>query len=161
MLLDLKFSIGTLGLGTGALVAGLYGMNLKNFIEEADLGFIGVTASTFVIAAIVCAFGLHKLRRVQRVSMWGERGRVGGRGSWNQIEPGAVGRGTRAVPVWNARESGGGLGVDGSRNSELVPPRDLSLPVGGALPTGAIPTVSAGVAEGKSKQKRSSWKKHG
>lgn len=34
MLLDLKFQIGTLGLGAGAFVSALYGMNLQNFIEE-------------------------------------------------------------------------------------------------------------------------------
>jgi magnesium transporter len=77
MLLDLKFSIGTLGIGSGAFVAALYGMNLKNFIEESDLGFIGVTGWSIVFSAIVCAYGLTKLRKVQRVSMWGEGGRRG------------------------------------------------------------------------------------
>ena len=74
MLLDLKFSIGTLGIGSGAFVAALYGMNLKNFMEESDLGFVGVSAWSFVFAAIVCSYGLTKLRRVQRVSMFGEQG---------------------------------------------------------------------------------------
>ena len=74
MLLDLKFSIGTLGLGSGALVAALYGMNLKNFMEESDFGFVGVSAWSFVFAAIVCSYGLTKLRKVQRVSMFGEQG---------------------------------------------------------------------------------------
>lgn len=39
MLLDLKFSIGTLGIGAGTFIAALYGMNLKSFIEESDFGF--------------------------------------------------------------------------------------------------------------------------
>lgn len=86
MLLDLKFSIGTLGIGSGAFIASLYGMNLKNFIEESDLGFIGVTTWSFIFAAVVCSYGLHKLRRVQRVSMWGERG-GSGRGSYRDLEP--------------------------------------------------------------------------
>ena len=86
MLLDLKFSIGTLGIGSGAFIAALYGMNLKNFIEESDLGFIGVSAWSFVFAAIVCSYGLVKLRKVQRVSMWGEEGRRS-RGSWGTIDP--------------------------------------------------------------------------
>lgn len=64
MLLDLKFSIGTLGIGSGAFIASLYGMNLKNFIEESD--------------------GLTKLRKVQRVSMWGEQGHTS-RGSWRDV----------------------------------------------------------------------------
>ncbi|EYE96951.1 CorA family magnesium transporter [Aspergillus ruber CBS 135680] len=77
MLLDLKFSIGTLGLATGTLYAGLYGMNLKNFIEESDFGFGGVSVTCFAITAVVCVYGLHKLRKLQRVRMWGESG-VGG-----------------------------------------------------------------------------------
>ncbi|KAG8528734.1 uncharacterized protein KY384_006421 [Bacidia gigantensis] len=84
MLLDLKFSIGTLGIGSGAFVASLYGMNLKNFIEESDLGFVGVTGWSLVFAIAVCAYGLKKLRKVQRVSMWGERGR-GEKGSWRDV----------------------------------------------------------------------------
>ena len=86
MLLDLKFSIGTLGTGAGAFVAALYGMNLKNFIEESDLGFLGMLGCSFALAALVCGYGLSKLRRVQRVSMWGEQGRSR-RGSWRDVEP--------------------------------------------------------------------------
>lgn len=84
MLLDLKFSIGTLGIGSGAFIASLYGMNLKNFIEESNLGFIGVSTWSFVFAAMVCAYGLTKLRKVQRVSMWGEQGHAS-RGSWRDV----------------------------------------------------------------------------
>ena len=84
MLLDLKFSIGTLGIGSGAFIASLYGMNLKNFIEESNLGFMGVTAWSFVFAALVCGYGMTKLRKVQRVSMWGEQGKRS-RGSWRDV----------------------------------------------------------------------------
>lgn len=77
MLLDLKFSIGTLGIGSGAFIAALYGMNLKNFMEESDFGFWGVTGWSFIFAGIVCGYGLTKLRKVQRVSMWGEGGQRG------------------------------------------------------------------------------------
>lgn len=77
MVLDLKFSIGTLGMGSGAFIAALYGMNLKNFIEESDFGFLGITGWSFILSAFVCTYGLTKLRKVQRVSMWGEGGRRG------------------------------------------------------------------------------------
>lgn len=77
MLLDLKFSIGTLGLATGTLFSALYGMNLKNFIEESDLGFGAVSVTCFAITIVVCVYGLAKLRKLQRVRMWGESG-VGG-----------------------------------------------------------------------------------
>jgi magnesium transporter len=77
MLLDLKFSIGTLGIGSGAFIAALYGMNLKNFIEESNVGFIGVTGWCVVFAGIVCSYGLTKLRKVQRVTMFAESGTKG------------------------------------------------------------------------------------
>lgn len=89
MLLDLKFSIGTLGIGSGAFIAALYGMNLKNFIEDSDVGFWGVTGWCTVFAALVCTYGLTKLRKVQRVSMWGESGRRGP--SWRHAESGVEG----------------------------------------------------------------------
>lgn len=74
MLLDLKFSIGTLGLAAGTLFSALYGMNLKNFIEEDDFGFGGVSAVCFILTGIVCYYGLGRLRKLQRVRMWGEGG---------------------------------------------------------------------------------------
>lgn len=74
MLLDLKFSIGTLGLATGTLFSALYGMNLKNFIEESDFGFGGVSVICFALTTVVCVYGLAKLRKLQRVRMWGESG---------------------------------------------------------------------------------------
>ncbi|EAW08849.1 CorA family magnesium transporter [Aspergillus clavatus NRRL 1] len=77
MLLDLKFSIGTLGLATGTLFSALYGMNLKNFIEESDAGFGAVSVTCFAITAVVCVYGLAKLRKLQRVRMWGEAGAGG------------------------------------------------------------------------------------
>ena len=90
MLLDLKFSIGTLSIGSGAFVAALYGMNLRNFLEESDLGFWGVSGFSGAFAAVVCLYGLVKLRRVQRVRMWGGWGGDGGpagrTAGWSEVE---------------------------------------------------------------------------
>jgi hypothetical protein len=72
MLLEIKFSVGTLGLAAGTLVAGLYGMNLKNFIEESDIAFGGISVACFGLSAIVCIYGMRRLRRIQKVRMWGE-----------------------------------------------------------------------------------------
>ncbi|ORY67359.1 uncharacterized protein BCR38DRAFT_426810 [Pseudomassariella vexata] len=75
MLLDLKFSVGTLGLAMGTFIAGLYGMNLENFIEETNWGFSAVTGVSVILSLWVCAYGLKKLRRVQVMKMQGdERG---------------------------------------------------------------------------------------
>ncbi|OAR01665.1 hypothetical protein LLEC1_03977 [Akanthomyces lecanii] len=69
MLLDLKFSVGTLGLAMGTFLAGLYGMNLENFIEETAWGFGAVTITSTVFSLMVCWYGLVKLRRVARLKM--------------------------------------------------------------------------------------------
>jgi magnesium transporter len=71
MLLELKFSVGTLGLAMGTFLAGLYGMNLENFIEETNWGFGAVTGVSVVFSLLVCWYGLIKLRKVQRVKMGG------------------------------------------------------------------------------------------
>jgi hypothetical protein len=71
MLLELRFSVWTLGLTSGTFIAALYGMNLKNWIEEHDIGFWGVSGICFFVSSIVLVYGLKKLRMVQRVSMWG------------------------------------------------------------------------------------------
>lgn len=90
MLLEIKFSVGTLGLAGGTLIAGLYGMNLNNFIEETDWGFASVSVVCFALSAVICVYGMRKLRKVQKVRMWGEgvdtmghRARIGSRGNWH------------------------------------------------------------------------------
>lgn len=72
MLLELKFSIGTLGLAMGTFIAGLYGANLENFIEETNWGFGAVTATSIVFSLLVCWYGLVRLRRIQRIKMAGD-----------------------------------------------------------------------------------------
>ncbi|EEU46985.1 uncharacterized protein NECHADRAFT_67557 [Fusarium vanettenii 77-13-4] len=69
MLLEIKFSVGTLGLAMGTFLAGLYGMNLENFIEDTHWGFGSVTSISVIFSLIVCWYGLTKLRRVQRIKM--------------------------------------------------------------------------------------------
>lgn len=108
MLLDLKFSIGTLGLATGTLFSALYGMNLKNFIEESDFGFGGVSVICFAMTGVVCMYGLSKLRKLQRVRMWGESGAGGNCLSPLTTRHGAVGghrtnwRADSIEPVWSS-----------------------------------------------------------
>ncbi|KAI1760573.1 cora-domain-containing protein [Hypoxylon sp. FL1150] len=75
MLLDLKFSVGTLGLAMGTFIAGLYGMNLENFVEETNWGFAAVTSASVIFSLLVCKYGLAKLRKVQRVKMQGDEKR--------------------------------------------------------------------------------------
>ncbi|KAK9776342.1 putative Magnesium transporter [Seiridium cardinale] len=87
MLLDLKFSVGTLGLAMGTFIAGLYGMNLENFIEETGWGFSAVTGVSVILSVWVCIYGLKKLHRVQRVKMQSDDRRSLEKGySWFQDE---------------------------------------------------------------------------
>lgn len=69
MLLDLKFQIGTLGLGTGAFIAALYGMNLQNLIEESEWGFWGISGFATILTSMVILISLRNLHRVQHVTM--------------------------------------------------------------------------------------------
>jgi magnesium transporter len=107
MLLDLKFSIGTLALAAGTLFSALYGMNLKNFIEESDFGFGGVSAICFALTGIVSVYGLARLRKLQRVRMWGESG-AGGTSLTPLTPRSAVGsnrtnwRADSIEPVWGS-----------------------------------------------------------
>ena len=71
MLLDLKFSIATLGLAMGTFLAGLYGMNLENFIEDTNWGFGTVTGFSIVASLIVGYMCLIKVRKIQRIKMGG------------------------------------------------------------------------------------------
>lgn len=113
MLLELKFSILTLAITAGTFVAALYGMNLKNFIEENDFGFFGVSAWCTVFGTIVAVYGLQKLRRVQRVSMYAHG-------------PGSI--------VSSNQKSVWGLGAWGGSRSV----RSTSETVGDAIGVGAI-----------------------
>ena len=66
-----SFQIGRYGLSGGTFIAALYGMNLENFIEETSWGFGAVSGWCAVISVIVCMWGFRRLRRVQKLSMWG------------------------------------------------------------------------------------------
>jgi magnesium transporter len=116
MLLDLKFSVGTLGLAMGTFLAGLYGMNLENFIEETNWGFAGVTGMSVFFSLLVCWYGLTKLRKVQRVKMAGYPG--------SQPPPAAAaavmrriiaagGNASGAAPRSSPADLAGWYGVDG------------------------------------------------
>jgi hypothetical protein len=133
MLLEIKFSVGTLGLATGTLIAGLYGMNLKNFIEESDLAFGAVSLTCFGLSAIVCVYGMRRLRRVQKVRMWGEGSGsdwASRRGSWRSeaMEHAALPWENRTDRLMKLKDGKGpvlwpgmdGLGVNGAKEPATV-----------------------------------------
>jgi len=67
--LDLKVSIATLGIGTGALIAGIFGMNLTSHIETHPYAFYGFTGLAAGIAFLVAFVGLRKLAAIRRVGL--------------------------------------------------------------------------------------------
>lgn len=69
MVLDLKFNVATLSFAMGTFIAGLYGMNLENFIEESHWGFGAVTGLSMILSVWVFMYGTKKLRGLQRVRM--------------------------------------------------------------------------------------------
>lgn len=67
MMLDLKFSIAAVSIATGTYVAGLYGMNLINGLEDATNGFAAITTGSIVGSIGAALFGALMLRRIKKI----------------------------------------------------------------------------------------------
>ncbi|KAK9729787.1 magnesium ion transporter [Basidiobolus ranarum] len=66
LLLELKITMGTLGLGAGSFVACLFGMNLTSFYEDNPYAFSVVAGSSSILAACVFAIVLRKMQVLVR-----------------------------------------------------------------------------------------------
>lgn len=73
--LDLKVSIGTMGIGMGALIAGLFGMNLTSHMEEHPYAFVGMSVASSFIAFLVAWSGLRRLAKIQKIGLSASNGR--------------------------------------------------------------------------------------
>ncbi|KAF9112633.1 magnesium ion transporter [Mortierella sp. AM989] len=62
LLFELKIALGTVGISSGALIAGLYGMNLQNYLEQDPHAFAFVSALAVSLGAVVFGTGVRKLR---------------------------------------------------------------------------------------------------
>ena len=69
MLLELKVTIYTLGITVASLLPAFYGMNLKNFIEESNLGFAGVLLMSGSMGYLITKRGFRALNSATRVAM--------------------------------------------------------------------------------------------
>ncbi|KAG2127903.1 uncharacterized protein EDB93DRAFT_1096300 [Suillus bovinus] len=67
--LDLKVSIATMGIGTGALIAGLFGMNLKSHMEEMPYAFMAMSTLSSAVALFVAWAGLRRLAQIRKVGL--------------------------------------------------------------------------------------------
>ncbi|THU96005.1 Mg2+ transporter protein cora-like protein [Dendrothele bispora CBS 962.96] len=77
--LDLQMSIATFGVGSGALIAGIFGMNLTNHMESHPYAFYGMTGLCGLSAFIAVFAGFRKLTKIKRVGLHsnGQRSRDG------------------------------------------------------------------------------------
>jgi hypothetical protein len=75
----------TLGVGSGAAIAGLLGMNLKNFMEDWQYGFPVVTSLAFGTSMLVCGYGLSRLKRIQKLTLYGRYPGIAAKNSGNGI----------------------------------------------------------------------------
>ncbi|KIM78238.1 hypothetical protein PILCRDRAFT_824719 [Piloderma croceum F 1598] len=80
--LDLKVSIGTMGIGTGALVAGMFGMNLTSHLETTPYAFAGMSALSAVVALFVASIGLRRLAKIRKVGLSNTHNRMTARKPW-------------------------------------------------------------------------------
>lgn len=71
MLFELKVTIYTLGITFATLVPAFYGMNLKNFIEESNVGFGAVVVGSLIMGVILTMFNIRALDKVQKLTRMG------------------------------------------------------------------------------------------
>ncbi|KAF9075230.1 hypothetical protein BDP27DRAFT_1257704 [Rhodocollybia butyracea] len=65
--LDLQVSISTFGVGTGALITGLLGMNLTNHFEAHPYAFYSMTGIAGLASFMVAFLGFRKLANIRKV----------------------------------------------------------------------------------------------
>jgi hypothetical protein len=97
----------TLGIGSGAAIAGLLGMNLKNFMEDWEYGFPVITSLAFGTTMLICGYGLTRLKRIQKLTLYGRYPGVRKNGSGlTQYHGGGVGHMKRWKWGWMMRGYG-------------------------------------------------------
>lgn len=64
--LELTLSIGSFAAGLGAMIAGIFGMNLTSTFESSVIGFWGTTAA-IVFGCIFIVWALYSYTRQRRI----------------------------------------------------------------------------------------------
>lgn len=67
MMLEVHFSVAMVSVAAGTYIAGLYGMNLINGLEESISGFPLTTGVSATVVFIIGLWGLRVIRKVRRV----------------------------------------------------------------------------------------------
>lgn len=69
MVFELRVAIFTLGFTIATILPAFYGMNLKNYIEESNIAFVGIVSSSLVMGALMSVIYLRRLHKLRRMSM--------------------------------------------------------------------------------------------
>ncbi|KAH8817662.1 Mg2+ transporter protein cora-like protein [Flagelloscypha sp. PMI_526] len=67
--LDLKISMATFGVGTGAMVAGVFGMNLTSHLESHPQAFFVATGGIALASIVVVLASFKKLAKIRKVGL--------------------------------------------------------------------------------------------
>jgi magnesium transporter len=62
LLFELKLTVATMSVGTGALIASMLGMNLRNYMENDPFAFGIVSAATLCTVGLTLAAALRKVK---------------------------------------------------------------------------------------------------
>ena len=66
---EIRISIISMGLGIGALVAGIYGMNVTHGLEQNSNGFYIITGTTLSFIGSVIAIGMVRSLRYRKIRL--------------------------------------------------------------------------------------------
>lgn len=69
MVFELRITIAILGFSVGVFFAALYGMNLKNYLEESHYGLVAVTVALSAVALLITIFNLKTLVATQKATL--------------------------------------------------------------------------------------------
>ena len=78
MFLEARIAIHTLSIASGTLIAGLFGMNLVNYFEEAQYGFVAATGFSVILSSLFSMYGMRSIRRMQTLK------EIQGLGRWEE-----------------------------------------------------------------------------
>lgn len=59
-----------MGIGAGAFIGALFGMNFKNFFENSDFAFVLTSSFALSLTATVIFLGLRAIARKQKIGIW-------------------------------------------------------------------------------------------
>ena len=69
MLFEIRVTVATAAIGSGTLLAGLYGMNVPNSLETHSWAFAVLSGAAFLITLSVARWGIKRLAKMQKLTL--------------------------------------------------------------------------------------------